>query len=1036
MSTFRITEYDPQHAESIARMWNLSSENWGGYDTVLTAKDIIDEHQNSDDLKVFLALDGEEVIGYCSFSEYKEDEKALYIPVLNVRPDYHGKKVGKALVLQAVELASAMKWPRLDLYTWPGNTKAVPLYKKCGFFWEKRDDSTHLMNFIPSVRQIEAVQEYFAFFDWYRDSTREIAVIPDGQPGDDYSYYTYLWEREGQQLKMEFERRGRGLRLIETTDYLVSVSLEDHQLAFGKEYAVSYRLVNKSGKELNIVIEGKDDKNIKFPFSKKITVKDEMIVKGKFYLGEITEKQNPGRTHPVVAAELLINGKKALFQVGVETKFPVQLALEMPPGELLKGVESCCYLNLENGFNQPVVIDFTLPVSKEIDFLKKDIQLELKAREKRSLNLPIMLKEYHFLDLSPEIRIKGTTETIHFQARLTTPLKGRNAAFAGEREEEWVICNGNYQVTLSKFNNEIKVSNSRQAQVETFFLHPRFGLPYTTEFAKKRPEKVDFFQEGKQMVMKATYRSKEFVELSFVSVIVLHADGLLENYYEIYNDSEHTTQNEIYIGQSIFNQLSDAILPFGDGIVFSRSTEADEPESWDLNCLSENWIFQQDPDGSRGLAWPAGSKLKSHEWYLSVETKVGKINGHSEARSGSVYIAFDLYHNWSDFRYFATGKGQANELPERMALDFEVNGRNPFVREEFKIKLTGYRKSVFNGRLFLSAGNNSFLPLQEEFQPEDRIKQQEISVQLSETSQLDQINLTVDFESFSERKEKIFFPLARQEIVKEILNEQGLKSYHVDNGQISFRVAPDFSAALYSLKYKEREWLDSSFPRPTAKSWWSPWLGGINCLPKGLRNSSMQEAARTVDFVEISDNFNNRWQGLRVKVKIEQHKEFKGLGINQYFLVLPGIPLLLHLIEVEQQMGYYLKSRPFFSEIFLKPAGDLQKSWFEHRPDVERILKYKAGRIGYQIRAERSLVFGSDCRQERIQIYQSGADPLWGISNVDIIGCMVKNTISAEDGSRRFLPATFFIFTEQGLSELLLEDLKGVSFKGGAQIWI
>jgi hypothetical protein len=77
-------------------MWNKSSVSWGGSNVVTTEEDIIQEHESSIHLNVYLAVDGDEVVGYCSFSEYKEDEGALYIALLNVRPDYHGKKVGVA----------------------------------------------------------------------------------------------------------------------------------------------------------------------------------------------------------------------------------------------------------------------------------------------------------------------------------------------------------------------------------------------------------------------------------------------------------------------------------------------------------------------------------------------------------------------------------------------------------------------------------------------------------------------------------------------------------------------------------------------------------------------------------------------------------------------------------------------------------------------------------------------------------------------------------------------------------------------------
>lgn len=197
----------------------------GGDGAYRTEESVLREHENSPMLKLFLAVSGSEVIGYCSFSHYKEDTGALYIALLNVRPDYHGRKVGKALVRRSIEETIKLGWPRLDLYTWPGNVKAVPTYKKSGFFWENRDDTTHLMNFIPSVLQTGAVKSYFEKIDWYNDSIRKIKVEPDGHGENGFDYFTYEWLKDGLSLKMEYERTGRGLRLIETEDYRIQVTI-------------------------------------------------------------------------------------------------------------------------------------------------------------------------------------------------------------------------------------------------------------------------------------------------------------------------------------------------------------------------------------------------------------------------------------------------------------------------------------------------------------------------------------------------------------------------------------------------------------------------------------------------------------------------------------------------------------------------------------------------------------------------------------------------------------------------------------------
>lgn len=177
-------------------MWNRSNESWGGGTNLRTEETVRREMESSSNLYAFLAVHEKEVVGFCSFAHYRYDERALYVPLLNVRPDYHGYKVGRNLILNAVRKTVEAGWPRLDLFTWAGNTKAVPMYKKCGFFWEKKDDNVHLMNFIPTILQTEALAPYFEELDWYADSTRELVIEPDGRRERGFDFFDYTWKKE------------------------------------------------------------------------------------------------------------------------------------------------------------------------------------------------------------------------------------------------------------------------------------------------------------------------------------------------------------------------------------------------------------------------------------------------------------------------------------------------------------------------------------------------------------------------------------------------------------------------------------------------------------------------------------------------------------------------------------------------------------------------------------------------------------------------------------------------------------------------
>ena len=110
MKNIKIVDYEHKYAEAVAVMWQNSAKGWNGETFLTTAQDVVTDEENSIHLNAWLALYGELVVGYCNLYEYQEDTGALYIGMLNVRDDYQGRKIGKALVLKAVERPIELGW--------------------------------------------------------------------------------------------------------------------------------------------------------------------------------------------------------------------------------------------------------------------------------------------------------------------------------------------------------------------------------------------------------------------------------------------------------------------------------------------------------------------------------------------------------------------------------------------------------------------------------------------------------------------------------------------------------------------------------------------------------------------------------------------------------------------------------------------------------------------------------------------------------------------------------------------------------------
>ena len=208
-----IIEYEPSFAQAVADMWNRSGDSWGGDSSVRTADLVEAELKGGAYLNIYLAEKDGEILGMASLTKYFADNDALYLHVLNVRPDYHGHKLGKALVMKCVERTIELGYPRLDIHTWPGNTKAVPVYKKCGYMWEDRVDSTHLVNFVPTVLKTEACRDFFETADWYIDNKRVVEIKPDGVKINKFEVFEYKWEKDGRYDLSQSRRLIEGARM-------------------------------------------------------------------------------------------------------------------------------------------------------------------------------------------------------------------------------------------------------------------------------------------------------------------------------------------------------------------------------------------------------------------------------------------------------------------------------------------------------------------------------------------------------------------------------------------------------------------------------------------------------------------------------------------------------------------------------------------------------------------------------------------------------------------------------------------------------
>ncbi|WP_051569215.1 hypothetical protein [Alkaliphilus transvaalensis] len=889
------------------------------------------------------------------------------------------------------------------------------------------------MNFIPSVLNLEIVKDFFKESDWYSTSKRIIEVKPDGRKENGFDYYEYLWENEGSQLRMEFERRGRGLRLIETDEYLISVDLEASELVFGKDYQVSYYIRNKRNQPIEVLLTGSNDKNIEFDFEKTLYVNDEIKVEGTFKVNEIREEQSIWRTHPAVTTTVDINGKRVCLKVGIVPKFPVKISAKVPSYESFLNVPSVFYIDVENNYNEEIELNFQLP---NIDFItidKGSNLIVLGGKEKKSIPISYILSDFGFYSAPIELEVKLKNEnSFSFNKEIGIAFKGLGAKFSGECDEYWHIHNGPYQVLLRKLNNSYLPSRTYLKGYPTRILAPKLGKPFSLEFTKKRAESVEMFEDKGTITIKATYHSGDFKGLQLVSFMKLYPEGMLEQYYEITNTTDEETKEAIWLDHPVAQELNDLVIPYDDKILQLNDTTGIEYKDWECRRITENWLFTKGNQMPTGISWSPEIKLRFESWFMVFEFPLGKISPQKTMKTKPVYISLGAYQNWENFRVFALSQRKVKEMPALNPIAFTLKDHNPVVKaDQVVTTLKNYKTEYFDGQIEVNLLDEENPQLSKDFSQEDGINEIDLVVKTNHNP-INVISLKGNFSAREEALHILCLKEGKKNILQEERIEDGKLIYYVDNDSIQIKASPEFFPTLHSMVYKGQEWLDSSFPTARAKSWWNPWGGGIGYSMKELNNNSLNKTNRKCSFASIKDNYGNEWRGIKLEVMLEDHPKYKGLGWNQYYLLLPGVPMVCSVVEVIQQTGKFLHNseNTWFSDAFLKLSERYEAGWMKTLDKKGKLTKYLTSKGAVEIRSEASMICGSSERNGILQIITDHSSSMMEYyCNKEVILVGNFQSLNMENGKNYFTNPVFYTFSQQPIPEDALVDLKNLRFK-------
>ncbi|WP_059105800.1 GNAT family N-acetyltransferase [Shouchella shacheensis] len=911
-----IVEYTRDHAQAVADMWNESRGNFGGGHEFETARDRAVKEQTSGNLVTMLAMEDKKVVGYCGLATYKQDTGALYIPLLNVHPEYIGKGIGKRLVLEAVQRTVEAGWPRVDLYTWPGNTQAVPLYKRCGFFWEDREDRTHLMNFIPLLLRHGILSTYVTNENWYHTLKREVKLEPDGETQSGFTTFTYHFETDKGNVSATVEHSSRTLCALETEQFKLEWTLPAHVLFVAKEYEATLRVINKTNKPLHIKGEALPPSSLHTTTTIEHNVEGEAEITIPFSVNEENGgHQSRWKTHPSFDLQLTVDGKPCALGCGYTIKKPVAVKpLIVKPRQLVDERGGEVFFEVKNELKEEITLTLSISSARLFRPETKSVTCSLATGEKQTLPLPVKEVVAGIEQLALELDIAGDGERFLYSDPHMLVVPDEHLITSYEREGSLYLINGWETLVFDKETGFARQMNAQTEEAKPWFhAYPVFGEPLNHELASKGWSGYSFRKTCTGIELTLDYEIQDGA--GSLSVIydwnrnkTLCCSAKIKNLSTDMLDVGYVT-----LGMRL--DVDQLLMPAFSKHLYAGGIEEVELDDLPLADMNDTWMYFSWEKHSLAVSTTKSLKWLLVEHALAFQQAIPSLKPNDSFETCPISLQSDVFQTADAFTE------HMGSFREKRAFTEVVHEQHGFFAhgEEGSWRLDVGKKQADTAQVHLDIDGEKRSIRSFDIHGPDSILLTDMYPPKGKTSAL-----TIKYEGATFQKNYSLQAIAHgNETVRCQTNEEeGLEVHEVSNGILTFKAANEFSPAIYSLKTREREWLDHAFPKAGPKSWWNPWGGGIMTIPGGLNLLSVQKQKRRTEFVTMNDQWQQTWTGLKLTIKLE-HSDWEGAVLEQFFVTLPKSSVLLHT-TVFKQTGVLLHEQNLLTGAFFNKQEALR----------------------------------------------------------------------------------------------------------------
>jgi len=899
----KIVDYLDKYAQTMADMWNASEEGWPGGLTrgvPMTAKKVKEQESRVKSLGGYIVMERSKAIGFVRVSPYFEEKEAAYVSWLNVIPEHHGKSHGRRLLCRSVECSTDLKLDRLDLHTWPGNIKALPAYKKTGFYWVP-NTTVYMQNFIPMIMLFQPAKPYFEKHDWYDTFQRPIELEEDGTEVEGMNVFVHRWKEGKDELIVWIDRESRNITGFENNDMKVFAKLDRHDVLAGMKWKITWTITNKTKKKFSCSLKVTPPKGVSLKASKKFVVpagKSKEISAPVMVSLEAKEIHWEEKSDSILT-RMKIDDQSFNLRTGLRTKQAIEIESDPEFISVVPGTERTININLRNNLKKRA--------KGRIRFKTNGLDLDKTAapfsvQKDRFSGVPLTIKA-----TSPETKCYSIKAWAEFEDHRTKEktLKvrciGIHGAISDIEEKSMVMENEEVRLVAKQRGGFVTLYDKAYKEPAARHVQICLGPPFIPSELARLDWRMSVKNEKGTTTGTLSVLSEEREGLRITLQIGVSSSNLLRFLPILENKgkSTHSTEVQFVLGR---NTIRDRItLPTKHGLIQEEVIEDDFPD-WmgDIpkeDYLRETWCHMGNKETGLGVLWDRESTKHSEIYVEGVfpTLHAPKVRPGEKLELPPYYFMVGttdwrrVQRSWqrlyegeieSEEKVVPQGVLDIGTVPKPVVVENETN---------FKFRMRNLRNKRLDAKV-----NIDFPDTMKASKTRIEAKELCIDSPLEEKIVLKARKASPGMYFAKARISTLVYDDTLQLPIV-VIGKPGSVSVRqkkgiidVNNGTLKFTVVPEFSGSLTSLKEGGIEHILSAYPKPDQLAWFRPWYGGIApTVTKDEWFSRFYEETFTGKKVT-----RGAWKGARTTAEAEKRELLRGLRVSTEYLTRPNSNVL------------------------------------------------------------------------------------------------------------------------------------------------